>query len=306
MYSYVFAGQGSQRVGMGMDFYEKFEESKKIFDDASESLGIDLTKICFEEDPRLNLTEYTQPCILTMEMAVYEVLKKQKKEGTYFGGHSLGEYSALTAVNVFNLKDAVKIVRKRGELMQKAVPEGVGAMAALIANDLNQYNYKTILTKYNVDLANLNSKDQVVISGKKQDVEKSTEEIKQNFPSIDIVFLNVSAPFHSRLMKDIEEEFKEYLLNFPIAKENSSVVLSNYTGSFHNPELLIDHLVKQISGSVQWIKNMEELIKKNQPIIEIGPNRPLGKFFLTLNKDVPSIINVRSLYKVFPDISENS
>ncbi len=303
MYSYVFAGQGSQRVGMGMDFYEKFEESKKIFEEASESLELDLKKICFEEDPRLNLTEYTQPCILTMEMAVYEVLKKYKKQGTFFAGHSLGEYSALTAANVFNIKDAVKIVRKRGELMQRATPEGTGAMAALIAIDLNQYDYKTILEKYNVDLANLNSKDQVVISGKKQDVEKSTEEIKHKFPSIDIVFLNVSAPFHSRLMKDIEEEFKDYLLQFNIKKENCSVVLSNFTGSFHNPDHLVEHLVKQISGSVQWIQNMEELIKKNQTIIEIGPNRPLGKFFLTLNKEVPSIINVRSLQKVFPDIN---
>ncbi|MFN3604111.1 MAG: ACP S-malonyltransferase [Leptonema sp. (in: bacteria)] len=304
MYTYVFAGQGSQRVGMGMDFYEKFEESKKIFDLASESLEMDLKKICFEEDPRLNLTEYTQPCILTMEISVYEVLKKYNKTGSFFAGHSLGEYSALVAANVLDIKDAVKIVRKRGELMQKAVPEGMGAMAALIANDLNQYDYKPILNKHNVDLANINSKDQVVISGKKQDVERAMEEIKKTFPSIDIVLLNVSAPFHSRWMKDIEEEFRSYISKFSMQKENAKYVLSNFTGNFHNPENLIDNLVKQISGSVQWIQNMQILIEKNQFIIEIGPNRPLGKFFLTLNKEVPSIINVRSLYKVFPDIAE--
>lgn len=302
MYSYVFAGQGSQRAGMGVDFYEKFDESKKIFDIASESLGIDLKKICFEEDPRLNLTEFTQPSILTMEIAVYEVLKKYNKKGEYFAGHSLGEYSALTAAEVFDIKDAVKIVKKRGELMQRAVPEGVGAMAALIATDLEQYDYRSILSKYNVDLANINSKDQVVISGKKEDVEKSTEEIKSKYSNIDIVFLNVSAPFHSRLMKEIESEFKDYLLQFPLKKEYSNCVLSNFTGSFHNPENLIENLVKQISGSVQWIQNMKVLIEKGNTIIEIGPNRPLGKFFLTLNKEVPSIINVRSLTKVFPDI----
>lgn len=302
MYSYVFAGQGSQRAGMGADFYERFEESKKIFDIASESLEIDLKKICFEEDPRLNLTEFTQPSILTMEMAVYEVLKKYNKKGEYFAGHSLGEYSALTAAGVFDIRDAVKIVRKRGELMQRAVPEGVGAMAALIATDLDQYDYRSILLKYNVDVANINSKDQVVISGKKEDVEKSTQEIKSLYSNIDIVFLNVSAPFHSRLMKEIESEFKDYLLQFFIKKEYSNCVLSNFTGNFHNPESLIDNLVKQISGSVQWIQNMKVLIEKGNTIIEIGPNRPLGKFFLTLNKEVPSIINLRSLTKVFPDI----
>ncbi|GIX40534.1 MAG: malonyl CoA-acyl carrier protein transacylase [Leptospiraceae bacterium] len=304
MYSYVFAGQGSQRPGMGIDFYETYDEAKKIFDIASESLGEDIKKICFEEDPRLNLTEYTQPSILTMEIAVYEVLKKFNKKGEYFAGHSLGEYSALTAADVFTITDAVKIVKKRGELMQRAVPEGVGAMAALISEDIEQYDYKTILQKYDVDLANINSKDQVVISGKKENVEKAVEEIKNNYLSIEAVFLNVSAPFHSRLMKEIEPEFRDYLLQFPIKKENCISVLSNYTGDFHHPDNLIDNLVFQISGSVRWIENMNNLIKKKNKIIEIGPNRPLGKFFLTLGEEVPSIINVRSLYKIFPELKK--
>lgn len=302
MYSYVFAGQGSQRPGMGKDFYEEFEESRRIFDEASESINEDLKKICFEEDSRLDLTEYTQPSILTMEMAIYEVLKKFNKHGSYFAGHSLGEYSALTAAGVFQLKDVVKIVKKRGELMQKAVPEGVGSMAALMAENINQYDYKKILYEFDVDLANMNSKDQVVISGKKINVEKAVEEIKKNYNSIDVIFLNVSAPFHSRLMKEIEQEFREYLLMFPLEKEYAQKVLSNFTGDFHQPENLIDNLVYQISGSVKWIDNMNKLIERNIPIYEIGPNRPLGKFFLTLGKEVPSIINVRSLYKVFPDI----
>ncbi len=302
MYSYVFAGQGSQRPGMGKDFYEKYEESKKIFDLASEALGEDLKKICFEEDPRLNLTEYTQPSILTMEMAVYEVLKKYNKSGTYFAGHSLGEYSALCAAGVFEIQDVVRIVRKRGELMQKAVPEGVGAMAALICEDIDRFDYKKILKENDVDLANINSKDQVVISGKKQNVEKSTEEIKKEFSDIQIVFLNVSAPFHSRLMKEIESEFHDYISQFLVHKENSTFVLSNYTGTFHQRENLIENLVKQISGSVQWIENMKNLISKNTKIIEIGPNRPLGKFFSTLGVEVPSIINEKGMLKIFPDI----
>ncbi len=306
MFSYVFAGQGSQRPGMGMDFYQEFEEAKRIFDLASESLGEDLKKICFEEDPRLNLTEYTQPSILTMEIAVYEVLKKYNKIGQYFAGHSLGEYSALTAAGVLEIQDAVKIVKKRGELMQRAVPEGVGSMAALISENIFQHNFRPILDKYEIDLANLNSKDQVVISGKKEGVEKAVDEIKKNFPAIDAVFLNVSAPFHSRLMKEIEPEFRDYLMQFPIKKENSTVVLSNFTGDFHQPEKLIDNLVFQISGSVKWIENMQKLIEKNLKIIEIGPNRPLGKFFLTLNVEVPSIINVRSLTKLFTEIQTKS
>ncbi|MCS7204877.1 MAG: ACP S-malonyltransferase [Leptospiraceae bacterium] len=305
MYSYVFAGQGSQRPGMGSDFYQEFEESKRVFDEASESLGEDLKAICFEENPKLNLTEYTQPSILTMEMAVYEVLKKYQKHGKYFAGHSLGEYSALAAAGVFQLKDAVKIVKKRGQLMQKAVPEGVGSMAALISTDIEQYNYKEILKKHDVDLANINSKDQVVISGYKDKVENAVKEIKTQFPNIDAVFLNVSAPFHSRLMKEIEEEFRDYISQFTARKELCVNVLSNFTGTFHQPETLIENLVRQISGSVDWIQNMKVLIQQGLPIIEIGPNRPLGKFFLTLNHEVPSIINVRSMYKVFPDIEKN-
>jgi [acyl-carrier-protein] S-malonyltransferase/trans-AT polyketide synthase/acyltransferase/oxidoreductase domain-containing protein len=157
-----------------------------------------------------------------------------------------------------------------------------------------------------VDLANINSKDQVVISGKKEDVEKSVEEIKKIYPAIDAIFLNVSAPFHSRLMKEIENEFRDYLLQFPIKKENCKNVLSNYTADFHQPENLIHNLVYQISGSVKWIENMKKLIERKLNIIEIGPNRPLGKFFLTLGYEVPSIINVRSLYKVFPELKNQS
>lgn len=297
--SIVFPGQGSQRTGMGQDFYEQFPLAKEIFDKSSEAIGEDLKKICFEEDPRINLTEFTQPSILVTEMAIYSVLEKEFGiKGEFFAGHSLGEYTALCAIGVLDIYDAAKIVKKRGALMQQAVPEGKGAMSALILKDIETTDYQKIVLESGAEFANFNSSEQTVISGKKESVEKAGIELKKKFPEMNVVPLTVSAPFHSSLMKEIESEFRDFLKQFSFKKEKSNMVLSNFTGVFHEPESLIDNLVNQISGSVNWLKNMKSLIAKETKIYEVGPNRPLGKFFGLLGVEVPSVINVRSAQKL--------
>ncbi len=295
----VFPGQGSQRPGMGEDFYKEYPVAKQVYQAASEASGLDLEEICFREDERLNLTECTQPAILTTEIAMLRVAEEELGlTPEYFAGHSLGEYTALVASGALELGDAVQIVRKRGALMQRAVPEGEGAMAACILPSLIDCDFREIVTDSGAEIANYNSKDQVVISGKKEFVEKATGALQEKFPDIQIVFLTVSAPFHSSLMKSIEPEFRGFLESFPLKREKSSNVLSNYTGNFHVPENLTENLTKQISGSVDWIANMRVLISKNVPILEIGPNRPLGKFFQTLGKEVPSITTTKSMKKI--------
>lgn len=301
--SVVFPGQGSQRPGMGQDFYDEFEEARIVFEDASNAIQEDLKQICFTENEKINLTEFTQPAILTTEIAIWKVFQKETKwNGSFFAGHSLGEYSALVAAGALNLKDAVQIVRKRGALMQSAVPLGVGSMAACIYPNILNTKFKEIVESSGAEIANYNSKDQIVISGKKEAIEKASNSLQAEINGIQIVVLTVSAPFHSSLMKPIEEEFGDYLRSFPVQKEKAKAVLSNFTGRFHDPENLISHLVSQISGSVRWVENMEVLIQQKLPIYELGPNRPLGKFFQTLGTEVPSIINVRSLKKIMGDV----
>lgn len=297
-YSIVFPGQGSQRTGMGQDFASEFPTAKNVFQEASEAIGEDLEKICFEEDERINLTEFTQPAILVTEVAMYRVLQEEMGvQGDYFAGHSLGEYTALVAAGVLDLASAAKIVRKRGALMQAAVPAGVGAMAALIQENISDTDYKVLVDAAGAEVANFNSKDQTVISGKKEAVEAACKSLGEKFPGMNIVPLTVSAPFHSSLMKPIEKEFAEFLQGFAMNTSKSEKVLSNFTGTFHEKGKCLENLVSQISGSVDWIANMKALIAKGNPILEVGPNRPLGKFFLTLGAEVPSVINVRAMKK---------
>jgi malonyl CoA-acyl carrier protein transacylase len=295
----VFPGQGSQRPGMAKDFYEEYQCAREVFEEASDSIGVNLKQICFEENELLNLTEFTQPAILTTEIAMYRTLEKELGiQSSAFAGHSLGEYSALVASNAILLADAVKIVKKRGQLMQEAVPQGIGAMAACICSDLLKTDFLKLVAENEVEVANFNSFEQIVISGKKENVEKTCKVLSENIAGIQTISLNVSAPFHSSLMKPIEREFQQYLESFKLEKENSKFVLSNYTGDFHIPEELVVNLTKQISGSVNWIKNMEILAEQKLPIIEIGPNRPLSKFFSTMGIEVQSIINTKSIKKL--------
>ncbi len=304
----VFAGQGSQRPGMGQDFHEQYPEARDIFERAASALGEDIAALCFaEEDPRLNLTEFTQPCILTMEMAVYRTLEAGYAFAPLaFAGHSLGEYTALCAAGVLPFEVAVTLVRIRGQLMQRAVPEGVGAMAAVIHPSLDKLPIVQVAERHGAQPANINATDQIVLSGRKEAVEAAAREIEalqEGGASPEVRFLEVSAPFHCSLMKDIEPEFEQKLREHQgtFALENARRVMSNFTGDFHKPEELVSNLVRQISGSVRWMDNMRALGRTGARVIEVGPNRPLQRFFATVGIEVQSIINVRSMKKAFGD-----
>jgi len=298
----VFTGQGSQRPGMAQDFYENYDVAKKIFHEASEAINQDLPALCFEENERLDLTEYTQPAIVTTEIAIYSVIaEKYGFAPQYFAGHSLGEYAALVAAGVIPFSDAIKIVKERGRLMQEAVPEGVGAMAALIADDLEATDYLNITQEAGAEVANYNSSGQVVISGKKETVAEALEVLGKQYPEMRLIPLAVSAPFHSSLMAVIEPKFRNFLDGFTgnFNTEKVEQVLSNFSGGFHTAESLVDNLIQQLSGSVRWTQNMQVLKDTGASIYEIGPNKVLAKFFTTIDVTVPAIINERSAKKAF-------
>lgn len=303
----VFPGQGSQRPGMGKDFYDNVEASRKTFQEASDILGWDVSAMCFSEDDRMNLTEYAQPCILATEIAMLRALQDLYGfSPDYFGGHSLGEYTALVAAGAMPFEDALKTVETRGHLMQQASPPGVGAMAAVIAKNLDIERLRAILKGLPVDVANINSTDQVVISGQADSMDTAKERISLAIgdkQSMRFVPLNVSAPFHSRFMNAVREKFRE-VLNAIAARLNAGkapYVTSNYTGWFHDPAAssVIDALVAQLSGSVKWRDNMNALAEKSQIIYEIGPNRPLKNFFRSLDVNCRSITTFSAATREF-------
>jgi len=303
----VFPGQGSQRPGMGKDFYEQIPVCRRTFEEAADALGWDVSAMCFGEDEKLNLTEYTQPCIVTTEISMLRGLNERYGfTPDYFGGHSLGEFTALVAAGVMPLSDTVKIVQTRGRLMQEAVPVGVGGMAAVISENIDMDMLTKIMDGLNAGVANINSTNQVVISGEISAIDEAEKRLTQNFPpekTFRFIRLNVSAPFHSRLMKTIESRFADTLENFSknLNAQNAFRVTSNFTGSFHDRDVsaVKKNLVNQISNTVNWRKNMQALAEKGQEIYEVGPGRPLRDFFKTIGVTCQSITGLNAAEKVF-------
>lgn len=302
----VFPGQGAQRAGMGKDFDEAWPESRAVYDEASEALGLDLRALCFEDDPRLGLTEYTQPAILTTEIAMFRALQAHHGlQASHYGGHSLGEYTALVAAGVIPLVEAVRLVRERGRRMQAAVPAGEGVMAAVIRADLDPSALRAALGDLVMDVANHNAPDQVVISGAAAAYDEASARLLASPAGAGarVRKLDVSAPFHSRLMAPIEDGFRALLADSAATwiPAQAGAVVSNYTGTFHAPQAdaVIDALTRQISGGVRWVDNMRALLAL-QPtrVLEVGPNRPLRGFFRALDVDVEAIFNTTTANRV--------
>jgi malonyl CoA-acyl carrier protein transacylase len=303
----VFPGQGSQKPGMARDFHTRYAASREVFAEASEAVGLDLAALCFEEDPRLDQTEFTQPALLTAEIAMIRALQTEHGlQPSWYGGHSLGEYTALCAAGVIPLGIAVRLVRTRGALMQQAVPLGTGAMAAVIADGIAERDLSAVLAGLEVDVGNRNSPNQLVLSGAAADVERASARCVELLAGVEhqVVPLNVSAPFHSRMMRGIEPAFRAELeaVGSKLDVAKAPAVTSNLTGGFHRAELaaVIDGLTKQISGAVDWIGNMRALAGAAKQIYEVGPNRPLRGFFKTLGRDVTAILTVKAVEKGLP------
>lgn len=304
--AFVFPGQGAQYVGMGKEFVENFPSSKRIFEEASQELNIDMKKLCFEgPDEELVKTENTQPAILTTSIAILKALEEEGVDCHYTAGLSLGEYTALVKAETFKFNDAVKLVKNRGRYMQEAVPLGVGTMAAILGISKEELDKCILVGKdYGiVEIANYNSPSQIVISGEIRAVKAAVEEAI-NLGAKKAVLLPVSAPFHCSLLQNAGEKLKEDLEKVEINDPKKPVITNVEAKILEKSEDIISNLVRQVSSSVLWSDSIEVMMENGvDTFVEIGPGKSLTNFIKriakTLNKKVKTY-NVEDLttYKI--------
>lgn len=282
---FMFPGQGSQYVGMGKEFYDTIPACKKVYDLASEASGLDIPGLCFEENDKINITEYTQIAMLATEAAILTALKEEGITPDVTAGLSLGEYGALIASNVMDMKDAFSVVRKRGIYMQKAVPTG-GAMSAVLGLDAEVIVGVCEKTEGIVSIANYNCPGQIVITGEKTAVEAAGEALKAAGAKR-IVPLKVSGPFHSKMLSGAGDKLGEALKDVKIADEFIPY-LANVTADYVTKASDVKPLLtKQVASSVRWQQTVERLIADGaDEFLEIGPGKTLTGFMRKINRDV--------------------
>ncbi|MCR5507680.1 MAG: ACP S-malonyltransferase [Lachnospiraceae bacterium] len=294
---FMFPGQGAQYVGMGKAMYDEYAKAREIFDIAAKATGLDIAGLCFKEDrdeflvpgkdgsstDKINITEYTQIAMLTVEAAVYAVMEEQGLKCDFTAGLSLGEYGALIAAGVFGFEDAFRVVRQRGIFMQEAVPVG-GAMAAVLGLDAEVIDGVCGKTDGYVSIANYNCPGQIVITGEEAAVAAASEALKEA-GSRRVVPLNVSGPFHSKMLVPAGERLGKVIDETTINKVSvpyvSNVTAQLVTDSVNVKELL----VKQISSSVRWQQTIELMINEGvDTFVEIGPGKTLSGFMKKIVK----------------------
>jgi [acyl-carrier-protein] S-malonyltransferase len=274
----IFPGQGSQAVGMGKELAEKYNEARQTFEEADDALGYKLSQLCFEgPEDQLRLTEITQPAILTTSVAALRVLESRMPKPCFVSGHSLGEYSAHVCAGTFSFADAVRTVRNRGKYMQEAVPVGVGSMAAILGMDFA----KVAAVCHDAaegevcSPANINSPEQIVISGNTAAVERATRLADERGAKRAKV-LPVSAPFHCSLMKPAQDRLEHDLKKLIMAKPVYPVACNVDAEMVTDDNRVLDTLVRQVTGSVKWEQCMRVLIAQGvDTLIEVGPGKVL-------------------------------
>ena len=295
MFSVVFPGQGSQKIGMANELFDKFEIVKKIFDDADNILELPISKIILEgPENKLNLTENTQPAIFLTSYSIFNVATKEFginfDNAQYIAGHSLGEYSALCCFGALGFEDTLKILKKRGRSMQEAVPAKEGSMIAVLGTD--QKIVEDLIRDNTLEcfIANNNSPQQVVVSGLNKNIELFSQILNKS--KIKNIKLSVSAPFHCKLMKKATEKLKDEILNLSF-KEIKNPIISNYTANSSISGLEIKNLlVSQIEGRVKWLESIKLMVNNGtKNFIEIGP----GKVLSGLIKRIEKNTNVKSV-----------
>ena len=298
--AFVFPGQGAQYAGMGKDFYEQFPESGEVFDRACKLLGLDMINLCFEENDRLDLTEYTQAAMITTIGAMLRRIETLGFRPQVTAGLSLGEYAALVTAGVLDLYDAIRLVRLRGQLMQEAVPQGIGSMAAVLGMEQAVVEQVCEETSGVVTIANYNCPGQLVISGESFAVQAASACLKERGAKR-VVPLNVSGPFHSPLLKPAGEKLLAALGEVEIHAPQIPYA-ANVTAKYvTQADGIRDLLARQISSSVRWQQCVECMIADGVEVfVEIGPGKTISSFVKKIDrtKEVIGIDKVQDLEKL--------
>ena len=292
MFSVVFPGQGSQIVGMGKEFFDKFNSVKRLFEEADDTLKFSLSSIVLEgPKDKLDLTANTQPAIFLISYSIFDTMINKfninLKQAKYFAGHSLGEYSALSSAGYLNFSDTIKLLRKRGEAMQNAVPKGEGGMIAVLGTNVEKIENILFENKneFKVQIANDNSDGQIVCSGKTNDLNKFIEILKNE--NIKNIRLSVSAPFHSFLMKNATEIMKIELEKTKFSNVDLKLVSNVTAKEITNKEELKKLLIDQIESRVRWRESILNIIQSGvNQFIEIGPGKVLSGLIKRIDKNI--------------------
>ena len=287
---FLYPGQGAQKAGMGKDFYENSALARELYDQASEALGFDMKALCFEENDKLDLTEYTQAALVTTCLAMTRAVSEAGLKADVTAGLSLGEYAAIAAAGGMKELDAIRLVRKRGILMQNTVPAGEGAMCAVMAMEAEKIE-QVIADIAGVTVANYNCPGQIVITGETPAVETAAAALKEAGAKR-TVMLNVSGPFHSPMLVPAGEELRKELGQVELSQLRipyiTNVNAKEVTDTSETRELL----ARQVSSPVRWMQSMEYLIGSGaDTFVEIGPGRTLAGFMKKINRDV-KVLNI--------------
>lgn len=306
MRAVLFPGQGSQYVGMGLDFYKKFDTAKKIFALVDKTLDFSLSKIIlYGPEEELKLTKNTQPAIMTIGVCIFNVLNKEfglnLNNTKFFAGHSLGEYTALVCAGSLTIEGAAYLLHERGKSMQEAVPPGQGAMIAILGMTINEVEKEiSLLPKGEIcEIANDNCNGQVVVSGKKKAIEIFNANLKEKRKKG--IILPVSAPFHCSLMKNAAEHMKDKIENTIFLKPKPNII-SNVTAKDEKDINKIKPLlIDQITSRVRWKESVDYMIKQGVgDFLEIGPGKVLSSLVKKISRDV-KISNINSVEDIKND-----
>lgn len=302
--AFLFPGQGAQKTGMGQDFYEKFPSAREIFDQASQWLSLDMKALCFEKNDRLNLTEYTQAALVTTCLAMEKVVEEYGLRPDVTAGLSLGEYCAIAVSGGMSVQDAITTVRKRGILMEQAVPAGEGSMAAVMGLDADKI--QAVLGGMKAEIANYNCPGQIVITGPKAAVEEASVKLKEA-GARRVLPLKVSGPFHSSMLQNAGKELEKELSKVEFSSLKIPYVTNvtaQYVTDFKETK---DLLAKQISSSVRWQQSVEKMLEDGvDTFVEIGPGKTLTGFMKKIAPDAKTynIQKVEDL-ELLPEIMGN-
>lgn len=290
--AFIYPGQGAQKAGMGADFYKNSEIARTIYDQAEKVLGLDLKNICFEENDRINLTEYTQPAMVTTCLAMTRVLMAQGIQPDITAGLSLGEYAAVAVTGALSDLEAIRLVRKRGLLMQNAVPAGEGAMCAVLG--MSAEAVLGVLEQVeNVTIANYNCPGQIVITGKKEAVEQAAVLLKEA-GARRTVMLKVSGPFHSPMMVPAGMALHDEIEKVTFGEMDIPYVANVTAKKIEDASLIGELFCKGVSSSVKWQQSVETMILDGvDTFVEIGPGKTLAGFMKKIDREV-NIYNVSS------------